>query len=71
MTYFRQAFELHIIHLCVRKELGATEVIDSRSVDDIVKYVKDLTGKNGGVDYAVDYSGVPNVIESMLDMLAM
>jgi Zn-dependent alcohol dehydrogenase len=33
--------------------------------------VKHLTGENGGVDYAVEFSGLPKVIESMLNMLAM
>ena len=46
------------------KELGATDTVNSKSVDDIVKHIKDLT--DGGVDYAVDCTGVPAVIENML-----
>lgn len=37
---------------------------------DLVQHIKDLTG-GGGVDYAVDCSGVPAVIEAMLNMLGM
>ncbi|KAK4495116.1 hypothetical protein PRZ48_013443 [Zasmidium cellare] len=55
--------------MALAKELGATDTINSKSVDDIVQHIKDLTG--GGVDYAVDCTGVPAVIENMLNMLAM
>lgn len=55
--------------LPLAKELGATDVINSRNVEDIVKHIKDLTG--GGADYTVDCTGVPAVIENMLNMLAM
>ena len=57
--------------LALAKELGATDVFNSRSVDDAVKHIKDLTGDNGGVDFAIDCTGVPKVIESMLNVLAM
>lgn len=51
------------------KELGATVCINSTKVPDIVQHIKDLT--NGGADYTVDCTGVPKVIEDMLNMLGM
>lgn len=51
------------------KELGATDTVNSKSVDDLVQHLKDMTG--GGVDYAVDCTGVPAVIETMLNILSM
>lgn len=54
----------------VAKELGATDVINSREVSDVVTRIKELTG-GVGADYAVDCSGVPKVIEDMLNCLSM
>lgn len=51
-------------------ELGATQAINSRGIDDIVAHIKELTGGKGA-DYTVDCTGVPAVIESMLNMLSM
>lgn len=51
-------------------ELGATQAINSRNIPDIVAHIKELTGGKG-VDYTVDCTGVPAVIESMLNMLSM
>ena len=56
--------------LPLAKELGATDIVNSTKTDDLVQHIKDLTG-GGGVDYAVDCSGVPAVIEAMLSMLGM
>lgn len=51
------------------KELGATEVLNSRGIDLAAK-LKELTG-GVGLDYAVDCTGAPVVIEAMLNCLAM
>ncbi|KAF2214516.1 hypothetical protein CERZMDRAFT_95780 [Cercospora zeae-maydis SCOH1-5] len=58
--------------LPLAKELGCTHVLNSKNVPDgdIVKAIKDLTG-GVGVDFAVDCTGVPKVIEAMLNMLGM
>lgn len=56
--------------LPLAKELGATDVVNSTKIQDLVQHIKGLTG-GGGVDYAVDCSGVPAVIEAMLSMLGM
>jgi aryl-alcohol dehydrogenase len=54
--------------LALAKELGATDVINSKDVD-IVKAVKDLTG-GYGVDWAVDTTGVTAVMENSIKVLA-
>ncbi|SMR61889.1 unnamed protein product [Zymoseptoria tritici ST99CH_1E4] len=51
-------------------EVGATQAINSRNVDDIVAHIKELTGGKGA-DYTVDCTGVPAVIENMLNILSM
>lgn len=56
--------------LPLAKEVGATHVVNSKDVPDIVAHIKELT--NGlGADYAVDATGVPKVIEDMLNCLGM
>ena len=55
--------------LPLAQECGCTHVVNSREHDDIVAHIKELTG--GGADYAVDATGVPRVIEDMLNCLAM
>lgn len=53
------------------KELGATHTIDSSKPGlDIIKEIKEVTGGRG-VDFAVDATGIPSVIEKMLDCLAL
>lgn len=47
-------------------ELGATHVIDPK-VDDVVEALKAAGG--GGVDYALDTSGIPAVAKSAVDAL--
>lgn len=55
--------------LKLAKELGATDTINSKNVDDVVKAVQDLTdGK--GVDYAVDTTGLTEVEENSVAALA-
>ena len=50
------------------KELGATDVINSKGID-VVKAVQDLTG-GYGVDWAVDTTGVTKVMEDSIKVLA-
>ena len=54
----------------VAKEVGATDIVNSREVDDIVAHIKKLAGGTGP-DFAVDCTGVPKVIEDMLNCLGM
>ena len=63
------AVDIQDSKLPIAKELGATDVINSRGIDDIVGHLKQLTG--GGADYCMDATGVPQVIENMLDCLGM
>lgn len=53
--------------LKISKELGATDVINSKEIPDIVDHIKKLTG--GGADFCVDCTGVPAVIEQMIAIL--
>ena len=50
------------------KELGVTDVINSKEEDPVEK-IRELT-KGYGVDYAVDTTGLPQVMKSALDALA-
>ncbi|EME86925.1 uncharacterized protein MYCFIDRAFT_30433 [Pseudocercospora fijiensis CIRAD86] len=54
-------------------ELGCTDVLNSKSLsgEELVKKIKELTGKNNGADFAIDCTGVPKVIEAMLNVLSM
>ena len=54
--------------LALAKELGATDIINSKDTD-AVKAVKDLTG-GFGVDWAVDTTGVKSVMENSIKVLA-
>lgn len=51
------------------KELGATHIVNSKEVSDMPAHIKKLT--EGGADFCIDCTGVPAVIETMLDSLAM
>lgn len=62
---------LHIIaiggnanSLQLAKELGATHTINRKECSDIVAKVKEIT--NGGADYAIDTSGVPDFVRKAL-----
>ena len=50
--------------LALAKELGATHVINSLKVKDVASEIKKLT--QDGVNYAVETTGVPNVINAAL-----
>lgn len=63
------AVDVQASRLKLAKELGATETIKSKEVD-VVEEIKRLCPP-AGVDYAVDYTGVPAVIEQMIDSLGL
>jgi Zn-dependent alcohol dehydrogenase len=50
--------------LQMAKQLGATHTINSKETKDVVKAVKDITGR--GANYAIDCTGVLVVIETMI-----
>lgn len=54
--------------LAFAKELGATHIVNSKEVDP-VEAIKEITG--GGVDYALDTTGVPAVFAQMTKSLAI
>lgn len=60
------AVDLHDSRLALAKELGATHVINAASAD-VVGQIHALTG---GVNYALDTTGLPAVIRQAVDALA-
>lgn len=57
--------------LTLAQSLGATRTVDSSKLQrGIVEEIRELTGGRG-VDFAIDTTGVPSVIEGMLDCLAV
>lgn len=62
------AVDIYDERLELAKELGATDVINSKNVD-MVKAIQDLTDGHG-VDYAVDTTGVSKVIQDAIKALA-
>ncbi|EME43732.1 hypothetical protein DOTSEDRAFT_79733 [Dothistroma septosporum NZE10] len=63
------AVDIQELKFPIAKELGATDLVNSRDID-LAARLKELTG-GAGVDYAIDCTGVPSVIEAMLNSLAM
>lgn len=64
------AVDIQPLKLPIAKDLGATDLINGREVEDVVGKIKELTG-GIGADYAVDCTGVPAVIKNMLNCLGM
>ncbi len=64
------AVDIQASKLPMATELGATDVVNAREVKDVVAHIKELTG-GAGANYAVDCSGVPRVIEDMLNCIGM
>lgn len=54
--------------LILAKELGATDMLNSRGLKDVVAEVKRIT--HGGADFTIDCTGLVPVIETMIDCLA-
>jgi Zn-dependent alcohol dehydrogenase len=63
------AVDIQPSRLELAKELGATETINSKDVD-VVEEIKKLCPPTG-VKYALDCTGVPAVIEQMVDSLGL
>lgn len=61
------AVDLVDAKLQMARELGATDIINSREVQDVVSVIKKVTG--GGANYAVDCTGVVQVIEMMIECI--
>lgn len=53
--------------LDMAKEFGATDVINAKEVDDVVGRIKEIT--NGGANYSVESSGVPDLSLTALQCL--
>lgn len=54
--------------LALAKELGATHTINTKEIEDPVKYIQDLTG-GYGVEYTIECTGVPILLEMALNCL--
>lgn len=54
----------------IAQEVGATHVVNGKEVEDIVAHIKELTG-GAGADYCVDCTGVPVVVQNMINCLSM
>lgn len=63
------AVDLIDSRLDMAKKVGATHVINSKHVPDMPKKIAELTG--GGAVYAIDCTGVPKVIETTIECIAM
>ncbi|KAK1752716.1 aryl-alcohol dehydrogenase [Echria macrotheca] len=61
------AVDLQPERLTLARELGATHGVDG-SAEDVVEQIRRLSGSNG-VDFAVDCTGVPAVVRTMIDAL--
>jgi aryl-alcohol dehydrogenase len=61
------AVDVNKARLDLAAELGASDVVDGRS-GEAVASIMGLTG--GGVDYAIDATGVPSVISQCVEVLA-
>lgn len=61
------AIDLQQDRLKLAQDMGATEIVDGKDAD-VVEQVRKLSGANG-VDFAVDCTGVPKVVEDMINSL--
>ena len=62
------AIDLQQDRLALAQELGATHIVDGRA-SDVVEIVQKLSGTTG-VNFAVECTGVPKVVENMVSSLA-
>lgn len=63
------AIDIHDERLELALELGATHTINSKT-EDLNERIREITGDKG-VDYSVDTTGVPPVMKSSIDVLAV
>lgn len=61
------AIDLQQDRLALAQEMGATHIVDGKA-SDVVEQVQKLSGANG-VNFAVDCTGVPKVVENMVNSL--
>jgi aryl-alcohol dehydrogenase len=59
------AIDINDQRLELAKELGATHSINSTEIENVVGKIQELT--NGGVNYAVETSGLPQVLRQAVD----
>jgi aryl-alcohol dehydrogenase len=59
------AIDINDSRLELAKELGATQTINSKEVGNVVEKIIEIS--NGGVKYAVETSGVPQVLRQAVD----
>jgi len=62
------AVDIHESRLELAKSLGATHTINSKD-RDLNQEIRKIIGD--GVDYAIDCTGVPRIIETMIDALGV
>jgi len=62
------AVDLTDSRLQMAKELGATDVVNSKDIADMPKHISEVT--NGGAVFCIDCTGVPKVIETTIDCIA-
>lgn len=62
------AVDLTDSRLEMAKQVGATIIINSKDVPDMPKKIAELT--NGGAVYCIDCTGVPKVIETIIECIA-
>ncbi|GLA67591.1 hypothetical protein AtubIFM54640_011259 [Aspergillus tubingensis] len=65
------AVDLDVKRLAIATEMGATHTVlaGCKDGEDVLQQIQDISAPANGVAYAVDCSGVPGVIETMLDAL--
>jgi aryl-alcohol dehydrogenase len=51
------------------KELGATDTVNRKEVDDVVQAVKDISLSGGGVNYSIDTTGIGECVRKSLGFL--
>lgn len=54
----------------VAKEVGATHCVNAKEVSDMAAHIKELTN-GAGANFAVDCTGVPAVVENMINCVSM
>lgn len=62
------AVDLVDSRLEMAKEIGATHIVNSKNISDMPKHIAELTA--GGAVYCIDCTGVPKVIETIIECIA-
>ena len=56
--------------LTLAKELGATDLVNPKEHDDVIKTIKEMCPETSGATWAIDCTGVLKVIENCIECLA-